>query len=185
MWMPVEESGRCIYRCKPGSPVPDARAQEIGEYIADLEENSGITPHILLQDATNPESKLHEFFEWDDKKAGYHWRLQQARQIINHFEIVVVNTREEEETRVRAWHSINIRVQPPKGQEFHTETDNGEPEMQRVYVNAIQALSVEDTRKQVVANALRELNGWRHRYQTYDEFNPIFTGIEQLSLAEA
>ena len=74
MLLPLEENGRCIYRLKPGSPIPVNKAQEIGEYIAALSDE--ITPLALVEDAERAESPLHPFFEWDNTRAGYRWRVQ-------------------------------------------------------------------------------------------------------------
>jgi hypothetical protein len=39
----------------------------------------------------NPKSELHSQFEWDDAKAGYRYRLQQARQLILRIQVEVVD----------------------------------------------------------------------------------------------
>lgn len=151
------------YTVKAGSIIPSSQAQEIGEYIQSL---GYFTPESVVKDARREESPLHPFFEWDDQKAGEQWRLQQARLIVNHFEITVKDSQTDGKTTIRAWHSVNIDV--------------GQPVSQRVYVGVAEAMSQEKLRRQVVGNALRELRGWRDRYNTYQEFEPIFTSIQQI-----
>lgn len=177
--------GRCIYSVKPGSPIPQEDAQEVGEYIEKLETTVEITPHNLLDDARQDTSKLHPYFDWDNLVAGEKWRLQQARQILNHFEVVVVDLRKEEETKVRAWHSVFTTTDDVKA--FEMESDNGadgddeEPKSRRAYVNVMRVLDEPDLREQVIDNALREARAWQRRYSTYTELEPIFSAIEELA----
>jgi hypothetical protein len=41
-----------------------------------------LRPEDVVREATSPKSILHGCFEWDDKKAGHQFRLDQARQLI-------------------------------------------------------------------------------------------------------
>lgn len=49
-----------------------------------------ITPDLVVSVAKDPHSVLHDFFEWDDQKAGAAFRLQQARQLITSVKINIV-----------------------------------------------------------------------------------------------
>ena len=71
----------------------DADAQKVYEEIG--EENT--TPEEILEKAKDPNSELHKCFEWDDKKAAYKYRLQQARTIMCN--LVFVSNDEEDELR--------------------------------------------------------------------------------------
>ena len=170
-WMAIQTNGRVVYSVKKKSVVPQARAQEIGEYIEDLEETMNITPHNLLDDAQRRDSKLHEFFEWDDDRAAGEYRLHQARQIVNHFEIAIVDLQTEEESTTRAWHST-----------FIAQTDDGDngDGMIRAYVNTLRVFDEPDYKAQAVENALCEINGWRRRFSIYSELEPIFIGIDEV-----
>lgn len=45
--------------------------------------NGGIlTPNAVVDDAKDPKSPLHDQFEWDDRKAAAHYRIEQARELI-------------------------------------------------------------------------------------------------------
>ncbi len=46
------------------------------------DENGRLSPDIVVKAAENPDSPLHDYFEWDDAKAAHAHRLQQARQLI-------------------------------------------------------------------------------------------------------
>lgn len=188
-WTPIESGGRCIYSVKKQSPIPMDRAQEIGEYIEDLEKTQPITPSVLVDDARKKSSKLHEFFEWNNTIAADHWRGSTARKIINHFEIAVVDLQTEDETTTRAWHSVIIAT--VGGKEFAADAsneDNGAdtestPDLSRVFIGTISVMTDADLRQQVLDNAMREMNGWRNRYQTYSELDPVFASINAIKEA--
>lgn len=49
-----------------------------------------LTPSRVVQEARNPVSPLHRYFQWDTKKASYAYWLAQARELIRSVEITVV-----------------------------------------------------------------------------------------------
>ncbi len=65
-------------------------SKEIAGRLQTLEDSKGvIKPSTVLEDARNPESPLHDKFEWDDNTAAEAHRLQQARDLIRLFHITV------------------------------------------------------------------------------------------------
>ncbi len=58
--------------------------QKIAARLQRIEEaHSGrLTPEAVVADAGDPESPLHELFEWDDSIAAHQHRLYQARSVI-------------------------------------------------------------------------------------------------------
>jgi hypothetical protein len=57
-------------------------------YIEELDmlmkEGEGLlSPHRVVEYASNPETALHSRFDWDDETAGPKWRLHQARMMIS------------------------------------------------------------------------------------------------------
>lgn len=48
-----------------------------------------ILPKLVVEAAKNPRSPLHKEFEWDDKKAGYLWRLNRAQELIREIKMRV------------------------------------------------------------------------------------------------
>lgn len=54
----------------------------INEAIENIRKSGPLTPTRLLRVAKNPNSILHDLFDWDDAKAGHQWRLEQARRFI-------------------------------------------------------------------------------------------------------
>lgn len=64
--------------------------QQIAEILAQLARlNDGrLSPQIILSEAENSASPLHDQFEWDDTVAAHAHRLEQARTIIRSVTIV-------------------------------------------------------------------------------------------------
>ena len=60
------------------------------ERLADLELQGGgrLTPNAVLEDAKDPDSPLHDSFEWDDEKAAHAHRIEQARALITSVRVV-------------------------------------------------------------------------------------------------
>lgn len=49
-----------------------------------------ITPKMVVDDARNPESPLHDLFDWDDAVAAERWRITQARVVLRRVSLVIV-----------------------------------------------------------------------------------------------
>lgn len=68
-----------------------------------MQEGKGLlSPHRVVEYARDPETALHSRFEWDDAKAAYAHRLQQARIMIS----VLVTQRED--IRVKKFVSVSV-----------------------------------------------------------------------------
>lgn len=67
---------------------PDAAIKEIEKVEATY---GSLTPENLIKASEGKRSILHKLFEWDDNKAAHQYRLQQARNLINNIEIIVVS----------------------------------------------------------------------------------------------
>ena len=63
----------------------------VARRLAEIAEaNDGkLTPDLVVQDAEDADSPLHELFEWDDGVAGHKYRLDQARQVITSVRVVI------------------------------------------------------------------------------------------------
>ena len=51
--------------------------------------NGSLTPDLVVEDAKDTSSPLHELFEWDDGVAGHKYRIEQARQVITSVRVVI------------------------------------------------------------------------------------------------
>lgn len=65
-------------------------AEIAARVIKDLEQRFGVVrPSTLVREAAKPTHPLHDQFEWDDKKAGHQYRINQARQLIASVKVVM------------------------------------------------------------------------------------------------
>lgn len=74
-----------------------AKQRAIKERLRELEDhnNGTLTPEVVVEDAKNPSSVLHDYFEWDDHKAAKEYRLDQARELIRSVRYVETTTQVE------------------------------------------------------------------------------------------
>ncbi len=157
-----------VYKGKLG--ISDADAQIIGEELEKL--GGKFTPAEIVKAASSERSKLHRYFEWDDSKAADSYRLHQARQLVERVKIVMHLNGEKVHTR--AFHSVMVKIA-------------GEEALKPRYVALRNIRQSKSLRDQVIAQALKELDGWRNRYQQYRDVlsSNLFEEIEAVLAKEA
>jgi len=140
------------YKAKKGAGFNDDDAQVIGQTIEDLRDSKGhITPIEIVENAKNKKSPIHNFFEWEESKAAEQYRLQQARNLVNHIvEIVVIQG---EEIEQRSFFSVNVE-------------NNG-----KVYVTLKDAIENEDYREQLLNKAITQLENLTITMKMFKEYN--------------
>ena len=145
-----------IYKPAQGARLSVQDAQIYGEHIDNLTQKTGyVTPLVILKDAKDKKSPLHVFFDWDDTEAAHKWRIEQAKYLLRHITVEIINDGETQ--TIRHFHSVVVQGkidEPPCN----------------VYVTTDTILTDKDKRAQVVAHALRELKGWMQRYEQYYQF---------------
>lgn len=162
----MPKQGR-IYKWRPGATFK-VEAQVAGEYLEDLREDSGgaLTTTAVYEAAMDPDSPLHEEFEWDVEKAAQaHWR-DRAGNLIRHLAVVRVKN-QKASSGIPAFMSVNVT--------------SG----QRGYVNAEQVYSSADYHHQVVDQVLKQLKGLQERYGKLEELDEIWSAIEKTEEARA
>jgi hypothetical protein len=140
----------------------NADAKAVGEHLEFLRQQSKgeLTPKDVVDDARNPNSPLHSFFEWDDGEAAEQYRLQQARGLIRAVVAVYVG---DEKPAVR--HKAYVHINEPAAPHYR-ETSH--------------ALSLSKTRQMVLQRAWRELQAWKQRYKDLKEFSDLFEVIDEV-----
>ena len=106
---------------------------------------NGITPKNIIKEAEKKNSKIHECFEWDNSKAGYNFRLWQARQLSSSLTIVF-----EEKTEAPAFISISI-------------------EKERSYIPSEIVFSNEDMAKKAIQDVLNAFMYFKQKYNSFKE----------------
>jgi hypothetical protein len=64
-----------------------------------------LTPELVLDDARDPDSPLHDRFEWDDTLAAEKYRRGQAADLIRSVRITYT-TPDQRQEKVRAFHAV-------------------------------------------------------------------------------
>lgn len=125
-------------------------AQAAGEHIEELDREHGhVTPEILLDDSRPEGALLHPLYEWNNEIAAEKYRLNQSRKILGELVVVRVeheNVPEEEQQPVRAFVSVAKQNAPA------------------IFRPVAVALSEEETKTQVLANAKAELDQMARKY---------------------
>ena len=127
-------------------------ANKAAEVMRELEADGRLTAHDLVEVSRPEDAVLHSEFEWDDNKAAEKWREQQARNCINSIQIVVEN-RDPEKVYV------NIVRDDPN------------------YVSVQTALRQEDLREKLLANAYRDAETFRMKYERLVEMASVIDAI--------
>ena len=128
------------------------------------EEHGGtLKPSDVVASARAEESPLHPHFTWDDDAAAEQWRLHQARNLINAVVIAYpAGSREPIEHRV----FVSLTTDRQK---------NGEG-----YRLMVDAMSDEQHRAQLLADAKQDLIGFKSRYRSLTELADVFAAIDQV-----
>lgn len=123
------------------------------DILQDLYDERGeLTPELVVEVAANPEHPLHHRLEWDDRKAGTQWRLEQASSLIRSVRVVYKQD-----------------ANGPKDLRAFTAI-RGENTPKANYVPTATALADEFTRALVLREMQREWKSLKRRYDHMAEF---------------
>jgi len=138
----------------------DKLTAELEQIAAD---HGGIAkpPHVVAFAAENPDSELHKRFEWDDSKAGYQYRLWQAREIISVCVTILPHPDAGEEITTRVFVSL--------GRDRITEGGG--------YRHLSSVLSDKDMRAELLAEAAREAAHFVEKFETLQELASVHRAI--------
>lgn len=135
----------------------------ITEVLENISKRDGVLrPEKLVEEAENPESPVHDLFEWDDTAGGHQWRLSQARRIIGRVKI------EYKGREVNSYYSVHIETIKQQG-----------------YYSLDQVLSNEDLHRKVLMSAIKEITYWQEKYKDLTELAGIIdeAKIEEVKMA--
>lgn len=146
-------------RFQPGADTTDPKT--VGKRLDQLRRQckGELTPEDVVEDAKDPSSPLHGFFEWSNTKAAHQYRLQQARGLIRSVVAVYVS---ETEPAIRQRAYVHV---PEAGAPHYRDT--------------AQAMSQTKTREMVLRRAWEELQHWRKRYKEMQEFAELIGVIDE------
>jgi len=152
------------FKATKGARFSQKEAQIYGEELDRIskENNGTLSPSDVVEKARNRRNPLHEYFEWNDNKAGEGYRIYQARNLINH--IVVVIKYDHKQKEHKAFLSVNETPQEIK--------------KNKIYVTIERVLSEPKLRQQILNEAIKEIEFWQERYHEYKELGRIFRAIK-------
>lgn len=134
-----------------------APAQTVGEICDDLSRTpDGLTPATLLDAARDEASPLHDDFEWRDDVAAEKYRQRQAQDMIRNLRIVV-KREDSTEQRERSFVVTGER--------------------KSIYVPLLRALSNEEWKKSLLAQAETDAQVFLAKYQRLEELQSIVTAM--------
>lgn len=148
-----------------------------------------LTPEILVEEASDEDHPLHNYFEWDDSVAAHQYRLQQAAFFIRTVKIKVEIKNNGEKKWVRA--IVNVRPEQDSDNDLEhfvdvDETDEDQPvaiskrgRQPGVYMGMREALNNSFYREQILSQAKSELRSFQSKYRTLQELSGV---IEQIDL---
>lgn len=146
-----------VYEYSWSGPERAVEAWKVAEHIKHLESQYGeVTSKIFLESARDESSEMHNLFEWDDTKAAEQWRVQQASVIISSIRVNVVEE-EKEPIKTRAY----VQYEP----------------RQSGYISVGKALSEEDKRHKVIAQARKEASWFIEKYKAFEELADVIDAM--------
>lgn len=149
-------------RFQSGAQTDANAARAVGDHLELLRNQvqGELTPKDVVDDARNPNSPLHSYFEWNDSAAAEAFRLSQARGLIRAVVAVYVSD-DKPAVRTRAY------VHVPEAQAPH-------------YREMVHAMSQKKTRQLILQQAWKELRAWRVRYQHLKEFSDLVKVMDEV-----
>lgn len=153
-----------VYKAKRGAPFAQKKAQIYGECIEEINDKKGgaVRTRDVIEAAQDKHSAIHDYFEWDNEIAGAKYRTHQARQLLNHLTVIVKTDGEEREQKAY----LNVSVITEEGR------------VEQIYVTINRALTDDEFRAQILAQAIKEIEYWQQKYEEYSELGAIFQAIE-------
>ncbi len=122
-----------------------------------------LQPQAVVEYAKNPETALHSHFTWDDSTAAQAYRIWQARQIIS-VTVTILETKNGA-MNIKAFVSLKPDRQNPGGG----------------YRVLAVVMGDEGQRRQLLSDALAELQVFQQKYQSLTELSAIMDEIARVN----
>lgn len=120
-----------------------------------------LKPEIVVEEARSEDSPLHSRFTWDDSEAAHQYRLEQARRLIRVTVQLIPNVSNEPE---RVWVSL---------QQDQNCIGGG-------YRTLVSVLSDVELRKQLLTQAMEDMDRFEEKYSHLSELSEIFKAMKRI-----
>lgn len=158
---------KIYYASESSNYLNNEKAQVYGPCIAKIiDANGGIaTTQIIVENAKDKSSPIHDHFQWDDTKAANEYRKYQARKLIQSIEVEIVKDGQSSQI-VRAFHFIK--------KEDEEEVSQGFARFEVIHKKA-------DLYNEFVLKAyLKRIRQLNSKYKKYKELEPIVIAIDEI-----
>lgn len=144
------------WRAGHGQVSPEAA----GKVMESIEARDGaVTAQTFLDESRPEESPTHGCFEWDDSIAAEKYRLHQSQNTI--LDLIVTIKTDEKTVKKPAFVNVNTAGTAS-------------------YNNVVYAFSVEESKSNVLNNALRELAAFKRKYESLTEMTDVIKAINDV-----
>jgi hypothetical protein len=144
-----------VFKAHEGSFLSDEQAALYGPRIVQLAgaKDKTLQPRELVADAKDPESPLHEYFEWDDKEAAIRFRDTQAQYLLRAIDFVIDHGKP---TERRMPLTRNIVIEQERG-----------------YQTIGTILREPDLHRQIIDQAMGKLLAWTKIHASYEALGDV------------
>lgn len=154
-------------------------AQVVGERLESIKaKRNALTPELVLEDARQKKSPLHQFFEWDDDVAAEKYRLDQAGHLIRSVQVTFIDVEPQQERQISLSAIPAAPALDPKPVRafLPIKGDSG----QRSYVGTREAMGDPAMRRQVLERAHSELDQVSKKYRELQELSGVFEALDKV-----
>lgn len=130
---------------------PYGDATEIFNHLEHLRSQSDLTPAAILEDAENPRSPIHKYFEWNDTDAAKKYRRVQVS-------------------------SLTGRLVRPNGRKLYIRVQAGTAPGHYDLVSRV--LRNPELRRPLARRALLQLGTWETRYADFPELREAIAALQ-------
>jgi hypothetical protein len=130
------------------------------------ESEDGVKPEAVVEELRPVDHPLHMFLTWEDDEAARKYRIEQARELIHAVHVVDVVVRDGREIEVGS-RPVFVSFRPA-----------GKPE--RAYFSVDAVVRKPERTRDMLRQALSELEGFRRRYEGLVQLSGVFRELEKL-----
>lgn len=150
---------------RSGSGMSDEQAQMIYDELEAMEKRDGsVTPPAVVDEAREPDSKLHEFFTWDDGHAAELYRRVEARRLIR-VPVTVRVVQDDRREMVSVWVNVVDRDEEGSGLQH--------------YVAQAQVMDDEERRQRQIGKLFARVLSMRDEMAQYEEMAAFVEEIDR------
>jgi hypothetical protein len=148
-----------VFDFRPRHSITNVNPQAAGEELERIRAQKGkLVPSYIVEAAVDPESPLHNAFEWNDARASQEHRLNQARRLVSSIRVLNSPTAKP----IRAF--VTVRT----------------PDHGRTYMPTVEAMSDADLRERVLAEIRNSIESIEQRYAHFVEIRDLLAQLKNM-----